>query len=420
MISSRTRQPAAPTPSHTTPPATSSQPRSGGAQAAPQLSIRSANAADLDALVALEKTSFDGDRLSRRTYRSLLDGATTLVMVAQLNGALAGCVVLLFNRSTSIARLYSLAVARRNRGRGIARLLLRAAEHAARERGCALLRLEVRVDNAAARALYASEGFGFVKHIPHYYADGTDAIRAEHSLWDETTHTPLPFLYYAQTLEFTCGAAALMMAMAALKPGLQLDRRLEIRLWREATTVFMASGHGGCGPFGLALAAQKRGFGATVYAPAHGPMFLGGVRDPDKKRVIELVEADFIDELANTPVAVHRGQLRSETLIAHLRRGEVPVVLISLFRLHGEKGLHWITVTGYDSHVFRVLDPMSPPHGGRTPEISIARNEFERMSRYGRQRQGAAVVLRQSPGETLLPALTDRSRHAQPADASAR
>ena len=127
MISSRTRQPAA-TPSHTAPPATSSQPTPGGAQAAPQLSIRIANAADLDALVSLEKASFDGDRLSRRSYRSLLDGATTLVMVAELNGTLAGCVVLLFNRSTSIARLYSLAVARRNRGRGIARLLLRAAE----------------------------------------------------------------------------------------------------------------------------------------------------------------------------------------------------------------------------------------------------------------------------------------------------
>jgi Peptidase_C39 like family len=68
-------------------------------------------------------------------------------------------------------------------------------------------------------------------------------------------------------------------------------------------------------------------------------------------------------------------------------------VLISLFRLHGEKGPHWLTLTGYDGDVFRVLDPMSPPREGHRPDISIAREEFERMSRYGGQRQGAAVVL---------------------------
>jgi hypothetical protein len=51
-----------------------------------------------------------------------------------------------------------------------------------------------------------------------------------------------------------------MMAMKALDPAMELNRTLELRLWREATTIFMTSGHGGCGPYGLALSAYRRGF----------------------------------------------------------------------------------------------------------------------------------------------------------------
>ncbi|HAQ00126.1 MAG TPA: ribosomal-protein-alanine acetyltransferase, partial [Rhodospirillum rubrum] len=70
---------------------------------------------------------------------------------------------------------------------------------------------------------------------------------------------------YHQTLEFTCGSACLMMAMHALDSRQPMTRSHEIRLWREATTIFMASGHGGCGPHGLALAAHRRGFEAEIY-----------------------------------------------------------------------------------------------------------------------------------------------------------
>ncbi|MCL1487420.1 MAG: peptidase C39 family protein [Marinobacter sp.] len=66
--------------------------------------------------------------------------------------------------------------------------------------------------------------------------------------------------YYPQTTEFTCGPAALIMAMAALNQQQSLTTLEELKIWREATTIFMLSGHGGCGPHGLALAAWHRGF----------------------------------------------------------------------------------------------------------------------------------------------------------------
>lgn len=355
--------------------------------------LRVATMEDLERLLRLETESFDSDRLSRRSYRALLTRASATVVLAEDGSELLGSLVLLFKRSSAIARLYSLAVSGHSRGRGVGRALLRAAEQTAFARDCAVLRLEVRADNATARKLYESEGFVEIGKIPRYYSDGAEAVRLERSLWDEASPAAGASPYYAQSLDFTCGSAALMMAMARLDPTVALDRRLEIRLWREATTVFMTSGHGGCGPYGLALAAHARGFTVTVYAPSRGPMFVSGVRDPEKKTVIALVEQDFLDELQSTSVRIRREPFRSQTLMAHLRRGEAPIVLISLFRLHGEKGPHWVYVVGYDSHVFRVLDPMSPPHHGRAAELSITHREFERMSRYGREREAAAVVL---------------------------
>ena len=183
-----------------------------------------------------------------------------------------------------------------------------------------------------------------------------------------------------------------MMAMAALDPLFVPDRPTEIRLWREATTVFLAAGHGGCGPFGLASAAMRRGFAATVYAPKSQTLFIDSVRDPRKKEVIELVEADFRSEVAATGAAVMHAPVSPQKVIEHLAAGRVPIVLISLWRMHGEKGPHWVVVTGFDGAVFRVLDPMSKPTPG-DPGISVSIDEFRRITRYGRLRQSAAVIL---------------------------
>ena len=62
---------------------------------------------------------------------------------------------------------------RQREGRGSA--LLDAVLTTWASRGVARVVLEVRVDNTAARALYARHGFAKVGERPAYYADGTDA-----------------------------------------------------------------------------------------------------------------------------------------------------------------------------------------------------------------------------------------------------
>jgi [ribosomal protein S18]-alanine N-acetyltransferase len=144
---------------------------------------RVATSADLGPLLELENESFAADRLSRRGYRRLLCRPSATILIAELHAKIAGSAVLLFNRATCVARLYSLAVRPAYRGHGIARALLRAVEAQAVERNCAGLRLEVREDNVAARALYETEGFVAIERLPHFYADRIDALRLELSLW---------------------------------------------------------------------------------------------------------------------------------------------------------------------------------------------------------------------------------------------
>jgi ribosomal protein S18 acetylase RimI-like enzyme len=145
--------------------------------------VRTATPADLDALVALELSAFSGDRMSRRQYRRHLASPGAAVLVAEAPGeGLLGSALVFFRKGSARARLYSIATAPAARGRGIGARLLAAAERAARERGCRALRLEVRVDNAAAIALYERAGYRRIGRYAGYYEDGADAWRYEKTL----------------------------------------------------------------------------------------------------------------------------------------------------------------------------------------------------------------------------------------------
>jgi ribosomal protein S18 acetylase RimI-like enzyme len=359
------------------------------------LSIRMATPADLDTLCDLEQQAFSSDRISRRSWQGLLRSPSAKVSIAMHRDGVVGATVLLHRTQTAVARLYSIAVSPRARQQGAAQQLLDNVMEQARGVGASQLRLETRVDNTVAQALFSRNGFTLLGRKSAYYADGMDALHLQRPLWNERKapdHVALHAPYYAQTLDFTCGPCALLMAMAALDPTTTIDRTAEIRLWREATTIFMAAGHGGCGPFGLALAAVHRGFTVRVYAPTGIRLFVDSVRDPLKKAVIALVEADFKAELAATQTEIVATTLTPLRLAEHLRSGEVPIVLTSLWRLHGEKGPHWVVVTGFDGAVFRILDPIAPPSKG-DPGISVSVEEFRRITRYGRRRQTAALIL---------------------------
>lgn len=360
--------------------------------------IRRANPEDLNALDALERDTFVSDRLSRRSLKRWISSDHAAMLVAADGITLFGYVLVILHRGTSLARLYSIAVARSQGGKGIGRQLMEAAEQAAWDAGRVAVRLEVRKDNAAAIHLYESMGYQRFGEYRDYYEDHQDALRYQKRishfnarLWQR----PIP--WYRQTTEFTCGPASLMMAMQALDKKLRPSRRQELRLWREATTVFMTAGHGGCHPLGLALAARRRGFQAEVWISRRGPLFMDSVRSAEKKQVIELTHADFLQESKETGIPVHYAEISQDDLTNALERGSIPLIMISTWQLDGKRSPHWVVLAAFDDTFLYLHDP-DPEEGVQTEldcqYLPVARRDFDRMARFGRDRLRTAVLIR--------------------------
>ena len=359
--------------------------------------VREAALSDLDGLVQVEQRCFRSDRLSRRSFRHFLTRGKASVLIYDDAGEIAGYALTLFHAGTVLARLYSFAVLPEKQGKGIGRALLEAVERGARERRSAAMRLEIRQDNERAKALYLAAGYRELGTLNDYYEDHQSGIRMQKILAPDLRHSPEPVPYYCQTLEFTCGPAALMMAMKHLTPRLSLSRRLELQLWREATTIFMTSGHGGCDPYGLALAAKRRGYDVEVFLKDDQALFVDSVRSAEKKAVIGLVHQDFQEQIKAAKIPVHYGALALDELRDRIEAGAVPVVLISSYRLYGEKVPHWVVVTGVGDDIIYLHDPYVDDEENRSTvdsmNIPINREEFEGMARYGRSGQRAAVIL---------------------------
>ncbi|MDB5987316.1 MAG: family N-acetyltransferase [Nevskia sp.] len=143
--------------------------------------VRRAHAGDGSAILTLEEL-FPSDRMSMRSVRRFLTAANARSWVAELEGAVVGNLILLTRKGSRIARIYSVVVAPPARGRRFGERLVTAAEIEARTLGLQALSLEVRADNAAARALYAKLGYQEAAVLPGYYDDGGDGLRLRKAL----------------------------------------------------------------------------------------------------------------------------------------------------------------------------------------------------------------------------------------------
>jgi len=121
--------------------------------------IRKARASDVDDLAAIEKAVFTSDRISRRSFRLLIERETAETLVAESDGRVAGYAVVLFRKGSGVARLYSLATGPFFSGLGIGRQLLAAATSRMRTDGFADAVLWVLRGNAVAERFYALVGW---------------------------------------------------------------------------------------------------------------------------------------------------------------------------------------------------------------------------------------------------------------------
>ena len=140
--------------------------------------IEPARFTDIDAISALSRDlvehglgwSWTPARVSRTMRRN-----DTTVIVARLDGAVAGFAIMYFGADH--ASLALLAVAQGAQRQGLGRCLIGWMEASARVAGLAAIRLEVRAINGVARRFYRGQGFREVAQVPGYYRGVETAIR---------------------------------------------------------------------------------------------------------------------------------------------------------------------------------------------------------------------------------------------------
>ena len=359
--------------------------------------IRPATISDIDVLDTIEQAVFSTDRISRRSFRTLIDRPTAETLVVEVDGQICGYAMILFRAGAALARLYSLAIVPGQGGKGLGKALLAAAEVAAMDHDRILLRMEVREDNVSALALYKSAGYHHIGRVAEYYSDGMAALRFEKLLRGPDT-PPAETPFYEQSTDFTCGSACLVMALARFRSPDYLDPVWEIRLWREATTVFMLSGPGGCEPFGLAMVASEQGLQSEVWCSTEDMLFLETVRDPEKRRVMELAQTDFRARVARAGTPVHTEAFTMDWLRARLAEGHVAIILVSGYLMMGKKVPHWVLAHGDDGRHIFVHDPWVEDEVGETvadaANIPVPYAVFDRIARFGRSGLRAAVLIK--------------------------
>jgi ribosomal protein S18 acetylase RimI-like enzyme len=366
-----------------------------------QIRIRKAEPGDLDALLKLEHHVFATDRLSRRSLQHLMRSGTDAVLVAHENGQLSGVAIVLFRRGSLTARLYSIAVAPRAGGRGVGARLLEAAEAEALARGCRVMRLEVHHTNHAAIARYRKSGYREFGRHPRYYEDGGDALRFEKRLTPDAAALQNAPPYFHQSTEFTCGPACIMMALAWANPDFKPAPALEFALWREATTIVSGSGPGGCDPYGMAVALRHHGLWPKVYVSRPGIYFLETVQSAEKRRVMQITQAEFQRQARALDIPSHLAPVNESVLMGAFDRGNVAIVLVSGYHMIPRGVPHWIFAFGRNGRHVLMHDPAAirddQGMAAAAETYALPWSAFERVIHVGRERLSAAIVIRKGP-----------------------
>lgn len=361
--------------------------------------LRKARVADIPQLVSVEDQCFNYDKLSRRNFHWMIKKAHSIFLVLEYKTQLIGYGLVLINSGTSLARLYSICTLKEFQGHGLASLLIEELEtKAAEDEDCAYLRLEVKEDNKGAIKLYEKLGYNKFTEKEDYYDDGKTALCFEKRIRNLTDPKRLKIPYYTQGTEFTCGPSSLMMAMKTFSPKYDMSLSNELQIWREATTIFMTSGHGGCGPHGLALSAWRRGYKAEMYLSRNEVLFLKSVRSEEKKKIIELVQEDFEEKIEEARIKVHKKKFTLQDLKDVLKKGGIPLVLITTYHFDNNRAPHWVVVTAYEDGFVYIHDPDQYHNAEYIGVVSrvhipVPEDQFVKISRWGGDRLSAAVVV---------------------------
>ncbi len=163
---------------------------------------------------------------------------------------------------------------------------------------------------------------------------------------------PLP-ICWRQSFPFSCGPAALGSVMVNLgwkQPGDGMSDELEI--WRESTAVACPGAH----PFGLALAAARRGFTSGVRVSGPRPWLWAHIRSGhafSRLAAYAAIERYLFRQCADAQVPI----LRSD---GPPPKPEVGLLLVTAHaRRSADRDPHWIGLLPTSDGLW-IVDPLGP------------------------------------------------------------
>lgn len=186
--------------------------------------------------------------------------------------------------------------------------------------------------------------------------------------------------YYAQSSEFSCGPACVLMIFKFFNTHLKLNRTLEFEVWRQCNMI----GVKGADPFGMSVPLLDAGYEVHLLTQRRSMI------DPDlwRSRMQEIRLTPEDEDLAvfgiaeNKKRALGRGltvvysRLTVERVAKSFYEGFIPIALVHMGVVHQLDIPHWVVVTDVgDDHV-TFNDPY-PPKGGKN--IRVSREEFQEM-----------------------------------------
>jgi Peptidase_C39 like family len=185
--------------------------------------------------------------------------------------------------------------------------------------------------------------------------------------------------YYAQSSEFTCGPACVLMVMKHFEPGRRIDRNLEFEVWRQCNMV----GIRGADPYGVSVPLIDGGYEVQLVTQRRAIVDSAQW----KRRLVhrlssEEVELSLFGMRQNRMRALKRGLKVTfkrplvDDIVTGLGEDFVPIALVHMGVVHSLNIPHWVVVTGADRETVHFNDPY-PPRGRKG--ISLSTVKFQKI-----------------------------------------
>jgi predicted double-glycine peptidase len=186
-------------------------------------------------------------------------------------------------------------------------------------------------------------------------------------------------LYYAQTADFTCGPACVLMTIKHFYPKLKLNRHLEFEVWRQCNMI----GVRGADPYGLAVPLIDAGLEVRLVTQRKSAIEQRLWRYRLQRHYSrEEVELSFLGIRENQRRALSRDLLVQhkrpvvDDVLNRVREGFVPIALVHMGVVHSLNIPHWVVITDVNEKKVMFNDPY-PPKGRRG--LSLSHEKFQKI-----------------------------------------